>query len=476
MCIAKNGIEKSEDISLQVYFTVKNPRSIKSSQIIIYRTNDTFNTLFQLDYINITNNIPCGISNFSVKSNTYYTNDRAIYTLNFLSDMDNIFEGDILEYKTSWKCNYTNEKDTIDENYYIYKYHFNRNYTSEETKNMTIIFNPMVNPETLDEQYFKDFKIYDKEGYLLAAYDGDPIPIKMDKYISFKRVEINAEGTEADYTKFNITVDIIPEVLLKANDTLRLKFSQNVLFKDVPNINIVPEKGIQTELDSENNTINNFNFEYDKENNELIFSNAFGSIAETELIFENRSANALVDQEITFTLTDIPVQKIYVDDEDSLFKVEIKTEGKSQIEDDKIITTQINNVASKAHFNCDYVCLTCQTENRMNCLTCKKEYPYYIKSRFRCLSVCPSSYYAIENEDGKECKECQAPCETCYGNENNCTSCVEGYYLEDGICVEKCSEDYVKDEEFRVCYPIDYINDTRFNDTFIYQNVSKPEP
>ena len=65
----------------------------------------------------------------------------------------------------------------------------------------------MFNPDTFDENYFKDFKIYDKDGYLLASSDERLIPIRMEKYISFKRVEINSVGTEQDYTKFNITFD-----------------------------------------------------------------------------------------------------------------------------------------------------------------------------------------------------------------------------------------------------------------------------
>jgi len=74
-----------------------------------------------------------------------------------------------------------------------------------------LFINPSVNPETLDEQYFKDFKIYDKDKYLIA--DGSrepPTPNKMIRYISFKNVEIEAVGTKEDYTKFNITIDIIP--------------------------------------------------------------------------------------------------------------------------------------------------------------------------------------------------------------------------------------------------------------------------
>jgi len=103
-----------------------------------------------------------------------------------------------------------------------------------------------------------------------------------------------------------------------------LKFSPNVLFKDVPKINIVAIKGFNTSSDINES---NFNLEYNLENNELIITNAFGDLGETEFIFENKSANALVDQEILFTL--IPIKQIFTDYENSLFSVEMKMEGES---------------------------------------------------------------------------------------------------------------------------------------------------
>ena len=85
------------------------------------------------------------------------------------------------------------------------------------------MLNPILNPDNLDVIYIKDFKIYDKEGYLITDGDLDPIPIKMKKYIFFKNAEVTSEGTDSNYTLFNITFDLVPEVLIKLNDTIKLK-------------------------------------------------------------------------------------------------------------------------------------------------------------------------------------------------------------------------------------------------------------
>ena len=74
------------------------------------------------------------------------------------------------------------------------------------------------------------------------------------------------------------------------------------------------------------------------------------------------SANAWVDQEILFTL--IPIKQIFTDDENSLFSVEMKMEGESS-EKKSIITTKINNIASKAHSNCYFVCKTLRKSGQL---------------------------------------------------------------------------------------------------------------
>ena len=150
----------------------------------------------------------------------------------------------------------------------------------------------------------------------------------MKKYISFKYSEIITEKTDKDYNIFNITVNLVPEVLTKGNDTLRLKFSKNVLFKDVPNINIVGIKGISS-YSNDINVTNQYQMEYNEEDNEIIITNAFPPIAESQFVFDNFTANALVDQELIFTFTDIPIKQINTTDE-ALFSVEAKTEAECE--------------------------------------------------------------------------------------------------------------------------------------------------
>ena len=94
----------------------------------------------------------------------------------------------------------------------------------------------------------------------------------------------------------------------------------------------------------------------------MIITNVFGDLGETEFIFENMSANAWVDQEILFTL--IPIKQIFIDDENSLFSVEMKMEGESS-EKKSIITTKINNIASKAHSNCYFVYKTLRKSGQL---------------------------------------------------------------------------------------------------------------
>ena len=455
-------IEKNETLEVDIKFKTKNARSKRPLKIDFYRTNDTFNTIFQNNTIYYSNSKSKDIFDLTIKTNSFYTNDRAIYTMNFWTNADEIIQGDILEFKTSWRANYTNVKDKNDSNYFVNQYVFDRNYTKEEMKNITIYIKPGINPDILDEQYFKDIKLLDKDEYAIAEYNGPKIPIKMKRYISFKSGEVTSIGTENDSNKFNITFDLIPEVLIKSNDTLKLKFSSNVLLKDVSNFEIVGIKGIN--FDSSNES----NIEYDIDNNELIISGGFDIIGETEFIFDDLNASALVDQEIVFTLLDIPIK--YIDEEeDSLFSVEATT-----ISND--IITQIDTLPSNAHFNCILGCKTCEKDNRTNCITCKDEYPFLITTLKKCVTICPDIYYSAEKNGTKVCDVCDDICTGCVGTENNCTGCVDGYFLENNTCVVNCSENYELNEEYGRCYPIIFINDTKFNDSYIYVNVSTPTP
>ena len=460
--------EENEDYNIEIIFYINNYRSFKPIEINIYRTNDSLITLFQHEKIIMNNSIPEKISNASLTIDTYYTSDRAIYTLEFYTDVDYIYEDDYLEYLTSWRSNFSNTE--YNESYFKYRVKIDKNYTKWEK--ITVILNPVINPETLDDQYLQIFRILDKEGYVVAvSNENDNImSLKMKKYISFKYSEIITEKTDKDYNIFNITVNLVPEVLTKGNDTLRLKFSKNVLFKDVPNINIVGIKGISS-YSNDINVTNQYQMEYNEENNEIIITNAFPPIAESQFVFDNFTANALVDQELIFTFTDIPIKQINTTDE-ALFSVEAKTEAECE---GKIITRQINTIPGVALF-CGFTCRTCEKDNMQRCILCKESYPYLLTTIYKCISMCPDGFYVLEKEDVIECNKCLEPCSTCYENEINCTGCIEGYFLENNTCVQNCSENFAENEEDQRCYPILYLNETTFNDTYEYINVSVPTP
>jgi len=99
-------INENEELDLQLNFSLITHRSLKTLDINIYLTNDTFNNLFQYNLIKIQNTFPRKLFNISLKTNTYYTSDRAIYTLKFSTYLNNILETNYLEYETSWEYKY----------------------------------------------------------------------------------------------------------------------------------------------------------------------------------------------------------------------------------------------------------------------------------------------------------------------------------------------------------------------------------
>jgi hypothetical protein len=183
----------------------------------------------------------------------------------------------------------------------------------------------------------------------------------MKKYIGFKHSDINTIRTENDSTKFDISIQLVPEVLIKKEDSLKIKFSSAVLMQNYSKCQIYVERGI-------NIYDKDYMCEINIDNNEIILYNGFKEIGETEFIFDEINSNALVDQELIFTLKDIPIKR--TDDNEEIFSIEIKTENNG-------IITQKNNFASTAYFECGYRCKTCDKDNINICLTCLEEYPFY---------------------------------------------------------------------------------------------------
>uniref|UniRef100_A0AAR2KQ17 P/Homo B domain-containing protein n=1 Tax=Pygocentrus nattereri TaxID=42514 RepID=A0AAR2KQ17_PYGNA len=64
---------------------------------------------------------------------------------------------------------------------------------------------------------------------------------------------------------------------------------------------------------------------------------------------------------------------------------------------------------------------------------------YYLEE-WRCVPTCSAGYYMAEHTEFREvqkfCRKCDHTCYTCTGpGERNCSTCVNGYNLENGVCV-----------------------------------------
>uniref|UniRef100_A0A674DRX4 Proprotein convertase subtilisin/kexin type 5b n=1 Tax=Salmo trutta TaxID=8032 RepID=A0A674DRX4_SALTR len=84
---------------------------------------------------------------------------------------------------------------------------------------------------------------------------------------------------------------------------------------------------------------------------------------------------------------------------------------------------------------CHQVCATCAGNA---CIKCAES---YLMEEWRCVSTCSVGYYmaeqTLDNGDvNKSCRKCDHSCYSCTGpGETNCSTCVNGYNLEAGVCV-----------------------------------------
>ena len=84
-------------------------------------------------------------------------------------------------------------------------------------------------------------------------------------------------------------------------------------------------------------------------------------------------------------------------------------------------------------------------------MSCSVDY-YFFPSEGLCEPNCPPIKY--KDESTRKCLDCQPPCKSCSGPTNNeCTSCVSGYYLLNTTCVTTCPSGY-------------YAGLVRFEDTY----------
>ncbi|NXB01917.1 PCSK5 convertase, partial [Cnemophilus loriae] len=84
---------------------------------------------------------------------------------------------------------------------------------------------------------------------------------------------------------------------------------------------------------------------------------------------------------------------------------------------------------------CHRSCATCAGAGVDACINCTQG---YFMEDGRCVQSCSSGYYLdLSTESGyKSCKRCDASCLDCSGQgDRNCTSCPSGYNLDTGVCV-----------------------------------------
>ena len=455
-----NLVQDNKTFEFKIYLKGYNARSLKPTQADGYIVDYHYYCLFQTLNFSFVNTIPKYFSNLTVTPNSYFTSDRAIYKFVLPGELTEILVGDIFEFKTSWKTKYYNNSEAPDdEGYYINR--FIVNYNQKKLFNITYKANFLLNPETLETQYIKDIRLYDEEGYLILVCN-ESVPIQMKKVAEFKRTEVHTEKTDDD-NKFDISFEAVPEILIKKNDTLNIKFSSIVSLKDYPECKIESTKGLNIKSPD-------FKCEIDKESNELILYNAFKDIGENVSVFENMSAISLSQQEFAFILKDIPIYS-NTNELENVYSIELRTETNGK-------ATQKNLLPSTAIFKCDSRCKECNEQAPSECLLCSDNYPYYYPTEKYCHKFCPmEKYYQRKNENGiNECLLCEEPCENCIGYATNCTLCSEGYFMENNQCVKNCNEGNERDYILRVCYPKVHKNKTVLVERPVYVNVSVPDP
>ena len=87
------------------------------------------------------------------------------------------------------------------------------------------------------------------------------------------------------------------------------------------------------------------------------------------------------------------------------------------------------------------LCIPCS----MHCRTCdrydycKECHPPFVEVGGVCAYICDLGF--VHNPTTQECDQCGSNCAGC-SSTTQCSSCNDGYYLQDGNCVENCSSSY----------------------------------
>ena len=100
--------------------------------------------------------------------------------------------------------------------------------------------------------------------------------------------------------------------------------------------------------------------------------------------------------------------------------------------------------------DCSGDCGDCETPDASACTSCRSP-KYYLTniSGGYCLNVCPTERYVTS---GSNCLECYDSCESCSGvSSSDCLTCIEGYYLSEGMCRLVCPPATYPDSSSGTC-------------------------
>ncbi|XP_064032778.1 proprotein convertase subtilisin/kexin type 5 isoform X1 [Pogoniulus pusillus] len=155
------------------------------------------------------------------------------------------------------------------------------------------------------------------------------------------------------------------------------------------------------------------------------------------------------------------------------------------------------NADKKRCKKCSPNCETCVGGHSDQCMTCKSGY-YLNEVTNSCITNCPDGFYLDKNKgvcrkcsencktcvefqicteckhglslhgtkcairceegkyhNGRECEPCHRSCATCAGaGVDACINCTQGYFMEDGRCVQSCSSGYYLDQSAESAYKI----------------------
>ncbi|KAL4509926.1 hypothetical protein ABPG72_010119 [Tetrahymena utriculariae] len=126
------------------------------------------------------------------------------------------------------------------------------------------------------------------------------------------------------------------------------------------------------------------------------------------------------------------------------------------------------NACAVGNYQNNSLCLTCNTAcqecfgaDNQQCTVCKTGYYLY---KTQCLVICPVSFYTYARQFSDSTK--QPICDYCPNEMEQCEQdktnlgivkpilCKRGYYLQNGACILKCSDQtYYQDEATRSCLP-----------------------